>query len=218
MKPSRLIDQTLTPDGQTLTLHEHDGTYAIRIDGMELMSTRRHASEEKLAELACTPLQAVGGAQVLIGGLGFGYTLKAALAVLRADAKVVVAELLGGVVAWNRRLGNEALDDPRVQIIQGDVFALIGESKRRFDSIMMDVDNGAAAFTSLRNEQIYTQVGLQTMRVALKPNGIAAFWSAAANPAFERTLRNTGFTVETVRCRAHATSGGYHTIFVGVSR
>ncbi len=219
MKPWTDLDKALTPDGQTITLSEHDGTYSIRVNGQELMSTRRHASEEKLAELACAHLETATRANVLVGGLGFGFTLKAALASLPADATVTVAELLGPVIEWNRNpaypLSADALNDPRVNILNGDVFDLIRESRRRFDSIILDIDNGAAAFTTAENQQMYNQVGLQTIRAALKPNGCAAFWSAAADAPFEKTMRNTGFKLEAVRCRAHPTSGGWHTLYLG---
>ena len=102
VKKWTLVDKTLTPDGKTISLHEHDGSYTIRVDGAELMSTVQHASEERLAELACAHVRGKPRTRVLIGGLGFGFTLKAALSAVAADATVVVAEILAAVIAWNR--------------------------------------------------------------------------------------------------------------------
>src|SRR4051794_6088362 len=102
MKPWTLLDRTLTSDGKSITLHEHDGAYAIRVDGSPLMTTRQHASEERLAELACAHLRGARGPHILIGGLWFGFTLRAALAALPADASVLVAEIFSAVIEWNR--------------------------------------------------------------------------------------------------------------------
>ena len=149
MKKWTTVDQALTPDGKTISLNEHDGSYAIRVAGIPLMSTRQHASEEKLAELACARVREIRRARVLVGGLGFGFTLKAALAALAADATVVMAEILGSVIAWNRNpafpLAAEALADPRVVVLQQDVGEVIREARGSFDSIILDVDNGPAA-------------------------------------------------------------------------
>src|SRR4051812_12644213 len=120
VKTWNLIDRTLTPDGKTLSLHEHDGSYYIFVDGQPLMSTRQHASEDKLAELACAHVKQVRAARVLIGGHGFGFTLRAALTSLAPDARLVVAEILGPVIDWNRNpalpLAFDAMMDPRVTI------------------------------------------------------------------------------------------------------
>ena len=153
MKKWTLVDQALTPDGKTISLHEHDGSYTIRVDGIELMSTRRHGSEEKIAELACAHVRGKRGARVLIGGLGFGSTLKAALATVAADAGVVVAEILGAVIAWNRNaslpLAADAMKDPRVRVVRPRYGGTIRSSRftplvwrlirllRRLDFILM---------------------------------------------------------------------------------
>ena len=102
VKKLERLDEATAPDGTTLTLWRHDGAYLIRADGVELMSTRRHHSEDRLAEVGCAHLGDVPGARVLVGGLGLGFTLRAALALLPADAAVVVAELVEAVIAWNR--------------------------------------------------------------------------------------------------------------------
>ena len=219
MKKWTSVDKTLTPDGKTISLHEHDGSYAIRVDGAELMSTRQHASEERIAELACAHVRGIRRARVLIGGLGFGFTLKAALSAVAADATVVMAEMLAAVIAWNRNpsfhLAVDAMADPRVIVLQQDVGEVIRHTRGGFDSIILDVDNGPIALSSGGNERLYDRTGLQSARKALRPAGCVAFWSAAPDPAFERRLIHAGFAVDVERCRAHANSGARHTLFLG---
>jgi spermidine synthase len=213
------LERALTPDGKTISLEEHDGSYAIRVDGIPLMSTRQHASEEKLAELACAHLREMRGARVLIGGLGFGFTLKAALASLPADANVVVAELLGAVIAWNRDpelpLASKALADSRVTVRQEDAGIVIRRAREAFDSIILDVDNGPAALSTEDNAGLYDSAGLRQARAALRPGGCVAFWSVAPDTAFQRRLEQAGFGVEVQRCRSHGNSGRWHTLFLG---
>ena len=219
MKPWNLIDQTPTPDGKTISLHEHDGSYTIRVDGIPLMSTRQHTSEERLAELACAHLQAVPFARVLVGGLGFGFTLRAALAALAPNAAIVVAEILAAVIAWNRNpafpLAADAMADPRVTVLHRDVADVIREARAQFDSILLDVDNGPAAISTRANQRLYDFAGLQRTRGALRTGGCAAFWSAAPDPEFASLMGRAGFSVEVQRSRAHASSGARHTIFLG---
>ena len=202
-----------------MSLIEHDGVYSIRVDHIELMSTRRHASEDRIAEVACAHAAGIRGARVLIGGLGLGFTLKAALAALSADAKVVVAELMPAVVAWNRNpaypLAANAMSDPRVTVLERDVTDVIRESPTGFDGIMMDVDNGPAALSVDSNYRLYHAAGLQSTRNALRPGGCVAYWAAVPDPAFEKSMARAGFKVDVQRCRAHTNSGGWHTILVG---
>jgi spermidine synthase len=156
---------------------------------------------------------------VLIGGLGFGFTLKGALFALAADATVVMAEILEAVVAWNRNpcfnLAADALADPRVIVLQKDVADVINESRGSFDSIILDVDNGPAALSTEGNYRLYDCEGLHLIRAALRPKGCVAIWSAAPDPAFEKLMARAGFAVEVQRCRPHANSGGWHIIFIG---
>jgi spermidine synthase len=213
------VDWALAPDGKTISLEEHDGSYAIRVDGVPLMSTRQHASEEKLAELACAHVKGISRARVLIGGLGFGFTLKAALAAVAADATIVMAEILGAVIDWNRSpaflLAADCLADPRVTVRQQDVGEVIREARARFDSIILDVDNGPAALSTGGNVRLYDSAGLRHTRAALRPGGCAAFWSVAPDPAFEKLMTQTGFQVEVQRTRSHGHSGRWHTLFLG---
>ena len=220
MKKWNLIDQTSTPGGAIVSLHEHDGAYSIRVGAAELMSTRRHASEDRIAELACARLKTKPSARVLIGGLGLGFTLQSALANLRSDAEVVVAEILAAVIAWNRNpafpLAGAALADRRVTILQQDVLNVIRDARGAFDSIILDVDNGPAALTASGNATLYGDAGLRLIRTALKPGGCAAFWSASPNAVFEKSFARAGFEVTAHRCRAHATSGAWHMVLTGV--
>lgn len=219
MKPTRLLDTATTPDGTPLTLHEHDGTLSIRVGGVELMSTRQHHSEERMAELACAGLRDRSRAAVLIGGLGLGFTLRATLGHLAADATVVVAEFVPAVIAWNRnpayRLAADVIDDPRVELVVGDVAELLADSRGRFDAIMLDVDNGASGLTVAANHRLYGPTGLGAARAALRPRGRLAVWSAGADSRFLAGMEEAGFTVEVVKARAHPTGGSWNSIFLG---
>jgi spermidine synthase len=218
LKRLERLGEATAPDGTVLTLFRHDGAYTIRAAGVELMSTRRHHSEERLAELACGPLRDRPGARVLIGGLGLGFTLKAALRLLPADARVVVAEIVAGIVEWNRNpdypLAADALADARVELRQGDVYDVLREGRGAFDAVMLDVDNGAEALTTAGNARLYRRRGVETAAAALRPGGRIAYWSADDAPDFAAVLRGVGLEVQTVRARAHATSGPRHTLLV----
>jgi spermidine synthase len=219
MKPTRLLERAVTPDGTPLTLHEHDGTLSIRVAGVELMSTRQHHSEERMAELACADLGDRSRATVLIGGLGLGFTLRATLRHVAADARVVVAEFVPAVIAWNRDpaygLAADVIDDPRVEIVARDVAEVLSESRGRFDRIMLDVDNGAGGLTAAANAGLYGMNGLGAARAALRPRGRLAVWSAGPDHRFLARLEEAGFTVEVVKARTHPTGGSWNTIFVG---
>jgi spermidine synthase len=219
MKPTRLLDRAVTPDGAALTLHEHDGTYSIRVGGVELMSTRQHHSEERMAALACAGLRDHRRAVVLIGGLGLGFTLRETLHHVAADARVIVAELVPAVIAWNRNpaygLAADVIDDPRVEIVADDVAEVLGASRGRFDCIMLDVDNGASGLTSAANGGLYDPQGLGAARAALRPGGRLAVWSAGADPRFGARMEESGFDVEVVKARTHPTGGSWNWIFVG---
>jgi spermidine synthase len=208
----------MAPDGTVLTLYRHDGNYVIRVGGAELMSTRRFHSEEQLAELVCAPLRDRPGARVLIGGLGLGFTLRAALRTLGPDAEVVVAEIVGGVIEWNRNpeypLAAGSLADPRVELRHDDVANVLRQGRGAYDAIMLDVDNGADALTTGGNAELYRSRGVKTAAAALRPRGCLAYWSADEDPEFAALLRRAGLSVESVRVRAHATSGGPHTLLL----
>jgi spermidine synthase len=220
MKRLERLGVARTPDGTELVLYRHDGAYLIRADGIELMSTRRHLSERRLADVVCEPLREVPNARVLIGGLGLGFTLRAALASLRADAEVVVAELVAEVIAWNAdpayELSADAMRDPRVQVLQEDVVDVLRSHPRSFDAIMLDTDNGPAGMLMSESVRLYDARGVATTMAALRPGGRIAYWSVGDDATFATALRRAGLAVETLRVRAHDTAGPLHTIYVAV--
>ncbi|QTF94090.1 hypothetical protein [Halomonas sp. BM-2019] len=200
--------------GTELRLLQRNDEFSIRIAGSpgELMNTRLHGSEDALAELACQRVADRPGARVLVGGLGMGFTLAAALAALGDDAEVVVAELVPGVVEWNRGpLGAAAgypLNDPRTRVSLGDVGELLRREPGGFDAIMLDVDNGPEGLTRRENDWLYSPRGLAAAQQALRPDGVLAVWSAGQDAAFTERLRRVGLLVETVTVRAHRPGKG----------
>jgi spermidine synthase len=212
------LDRAATQDGGEISLRCRDGIYEIRINGWELMSNRAHRSEEALAALTCTELG--DAARVLLGGLGLGYSLRAALDCLPADALVMVAELLPALVEWNRgvlgKLAGHPLRDPRVALRIGDVGAIIDAAETAFDAILLDVDNGPQPLTDQGNQRLYGPDGLAAARRALRPGGVLAVWSADPAPAFEQALAAAGFTAESVEVSPRGTPDGpMHTILLG---
>ncbi|HEX8849892.1 MAG TPA: hypothetical protein VF761_10205 [Gemmatimonadaceae bacterium] len=222
MKRYERLGEARTPDGTLLALYRHDGAYLIRADGVELMSTRRHLSEDRLADVACAGLQERAGARVLIGGLGLGFTLRAALRRLPDDAEVVVAELVPEVIAWNSEasydLSADAMRDPRVRILNDDVLAVLRASPAAFDAIMLDTDNGPDGMLMTENGPLYATSGIALTITALRPGGTIAYWSVGDDRPFVRALRRSGLRVETVRVRAHDTTGPMHTLYVATPR
>lgn len=220
MIPWRERGRAHTPDGSELVLSEHDGDFSIRVDGYELMSSRKHGSEESMAEIGCADAVRKSRPSVLVGGLGLGYTLRATLDRMPEDARVTVAELVPAVVDWNRdilgHLAGKPLADPRVEVFTGDVAALLKQSRQAFDVILLDVDNGPTAMTSSDNKWLYGMHGLSTIHQALQPGGVVIVWSAGPDSAFEDRMRKTGFKVDRHHAAARATGkGGKHTLFRG---
>jgi spermidine synthase len=219
LQPLELLGETTTPDGSDIKLTRRTNEYIILADGKTLMSSRMHGSEEALATFACRNLGTVEEPRVLIGGLGMGFTLRAALDLLPSDAKVVVAELVPAIVEWNRGplgpLANHPLRDKRVKIEVGSVLVSIGLRRSYFDTVLLDVDNGPAAFTTPQNSMIYADSGLAAIRAALKSGGVLAVWSAREDRKFEQRLRYGGFVVQVERVRGRLKKGGpRHTIFL----
>jgi len=215
-----LLGQTRTPDGSDMTLMRRDRELVILANGKPLMSSRMHGSEEALAVSACRHARAMEAPCVLVGGLGMGFTLRATLDVLPPNAVVVVAELVPAVVDWNRGplgpLAGHPLKDKRVRVDVGDVAETLRASAGRFDAVLLDVDNGPAAFTASDNAGLYDDTGLSAARAALRAGGVLAVWSAWEDRKFEQRLRHGGFTVEVERVRARLKKGGpRHTIFLG---
>ena len=188
MKRLERLGEARTPNGTVIALYRHDGAYLIRADGVELMSTRRHLSEDRLAEVACAPLRDVRGARVLIGGLGLGFTLRAALRHLREDAEVVVAELLAEVITWNADprygLSVDAMRDPRVRVLHDDVVDVLRANPAAFDAIMLDTDNGPDGMLMSENAPLYATRGVGVTVAALRAGGSIVYWSVADDPGF----------------------------------
>ena len=220
MKPWELLGVTSAPDGSDMRLSRRDNEYVIWVNGKSLMSSRMHGSEEALAAAGCAHIGASAGPRVLVGGLGMGFTLRATLDVLPSDAIVVVAELVPAVVEWNRgplgALAGYPLRDPRVRIAVEDVGFTLRANTGRFDAVLLDVDNGPAAFTSALNAGLYDNAGVAAAHDALKPGGALAVWSAWDDRKFEQRLRYHGFAAQANRVRARLKKGGtHHTIFLG---
>ncbi|HEY0092987.1 MAG TPA: hypothetical protein VGB96_01630 [Archangium sp.] len=221
MKPWKVIDRAPAPGGGELVLHQRGEEFAIRVNGRELMSSRQHGSEEKMAEVACTGL---GGKRprVLVGGLGLGYTVRATLERLPPGAEVVVSELVPAVVKWNRGvlgpLAGRPLEDPRVKVEARDVGELLREADGTYDAVLLDVDNGPEALTQEQNRWLYGERGLASIRRALKPRGVVVVWSASPDRAFATRLKRAGFATEVVETPARGKGGGpLHTLFIGRS-
>lgn len=200
MKPYITIAEAKTPEGESLELIEHDGTYMICSKGEQLMTSYSHGSEETLADLACRPFGPVNQPKILIGGLGMGYTLAAATkALTRGRAKFIVSELTSTIVEWNRthlsHLHPGLLDDPRIEIQIKPVQKVIRQADGEYHAILLDVDNGPSAFHGKNNDSLYTLKGLREIQHALKGGGILAVWSARGDKAFTKTLRKAGFDV-----------------------
>ena len=222
MKPFERLAEARTPNGTVIALYRHDGGYLIRADGLDLMSTRRHLSEDRLAEVACSQLREAPRARVLIGGLGLGFTLRTALRHLREDAEVVVAELLAEVIAWNQDprygLSVDAMRDPRVRVLQDDVVDVLRANPAAFDAIMLDTDNGPDGMLMSENARLYAARGIEVTVAALRAGGSIVYWSVGDDPKFAGMLRASGLAVRTLHVRAHATAGPMHTLYVATPR
>jgi spermidine synthase len=218
MKKTERLDEATAPDGTVLTFYRHDGDYFIRANGVELMSTRRHRSEERLAEVVCGPLGSTPGVTTLIGGLGLGFTLRAALAALASDARVTVVELVQKVIDWNNNpsypLAASSLADPRVTVVRDDVARVLANSPGAFDAIMMDVDNGSEAFTATTNDALYDATGIAVALAALRPHGALAYWSDRDDPTFRRALERSGAVVDTQHAAIYPGASARHTLYI----
>jgi len=215
------VDSAEIPNnGGELSLFQRDDEYAIRIAGGQgdLMNSRTHGSEDALGTLACESWRNTQGAQILIGGLGMGFTLATALQSLRADAQVCVAELVPGVIAWNRELVGQSagspLNDTRVSVKNIDVAELINQASGTYNAIVLDVDNGPEGLTHPENDHLYSFAGLHAAYDALCPSGVLAVWSASPAPQFKSRLRKVGFSVDERRVRAHRGKGSRHIIWL----
>jgi spermidine synthase len=218
MIPRVEIATALIPDGGKLRLMRRGTEFSIMLDGNELMNSRLSGSEEALATLAIDRLGALREPHVLIGGLGMGFTLRAALARLSRNARVSVVELVPTVVEWARGPLSDifagCLQDSRVDIVEADVGAVIGTARASYDAILLDVDNGPDGLTKDSNDRLYSPAGLSAARSALKAGGVLAVWSAGPDSGFSRRLRDAGFEVEIHQVRARGDKGARHTIWI----
>ncbi len=213
MIPWILLDSAQVPgDAEILKLWRRGAEFSIRLGVNELMNSRLRGSEEALATIACARLGGRERPRLLIGGLGMGFTFRAALGVLRSDAYVVVAELSPAVIAWAKgpmaELFGDSLGDPRANIVASDVGALIQIERSGFDAILLDVDNGPEAMTRASNDGLYDTNGLRAARAALRPGGILAVWSSGPDAHFPKRLKRAGFDVDEIRVHADGKRGG----------
>jgi spermidine synthase len=217
MKPLEVLATAVLPDGTQFELQSHDGNFVIRGDGYDLMTSYAHSSEDAMMSLACP--NPPGDACVLVGGLGMGYTAAATLTLMPRRGRVVVAEIIPEVVEWNRGplgpLAGHPLDDPRTELVLGDVADVIKASEARFDAILLDVDNSVDSFSLPRNAWLYTTAGLEAARRALRPGGALAIWSVGTDARFERMLRKHGFTASTHPIRERNKRGGHFSVLLG---
>jgi spermidine synthase len=220
MIPWVKIDTARVPgtDGE-LRLMRRGAEFSIKLGTNELMNSRLSGSEAALATLAAKKIERVAKPHVLIGGLGMGFTLRAALGVLGIKAQVVVAELVPAVVAWARgpmaEIFGDSLNDPRVSVLETDVTEVIRSRARTFDAILLDVDNGPEGLTRKANDALYNPAGLQAAYAALRPHGVLAVWSSGPHPSFAKRLRGAGFDVNEVNVRATGRGGGArHVIWI----
>jgi spermidine synthase len=220
LKPFLTLAHAHTAEGTRLSLHEHDGKYYLHLNGRTLMSTGATLSEQKLAELACKSFGRDRAPRILIGGLGFGFTLRRVLELVGPNATVDVAELFSEVVAWNREflcaVNGRLLDDVRVAVFVVDVYDFLQRrDKDCYDAILLDVDNGPIAMVQPRNSHLYHQRGLHRIARALKPGGRVAFWSATEERPFAQRLTAAGFEVRTVEVKGNkGARHAFHRIYV----
>ncbi len=208
----------VTGGGAELRLMRRGSEFSIMAGAVPLMNSRFSGSEIFLAEVACDRLRGRANCRILIGGYGMGFTLRAALAGFGADAKITVAELVPAVLQWARgpmaELTAGCLDDRRSSIFEGDVGTAIGMAQASYDAILLDVDNGPDGLSRSANDRLYDRQGLKAAHRALRPNGLLAVWSAAADKAFVGRLSHAGFAVEEITARANKGRGGRSLIWV----
>lgn len=218
MIPRELVDVAQVPGGPPLRLVRHGGDFMIMLDRNELMSSRMSGSEAALGAMTCARLRHPESARLLIGGYGMGFTLRAVLKALGPGARIIVAELVAGIIEWARgpmaHMTQDCLEDSRVEVRIEDVARLIDGGKSSYDAVLLDVDNGPDGLTRQANDGLYSARGLASARVALRPGGVLAIWSAGADATFTKRLKHAGFTVDEMRLRARENGKGpTHTIW-----
>jgi spermidine synthase len=204
-RPWETLDAVDTAEGRLELRRRGEREYVITVAGRVLMNSALHLTEVAVAEMACREVAGRAHPRVLIGGLGMGFTLRAALDSLPESGRVVVAEINPAIVRWCEgplaELTGDSLRDRRAKVALGDVAALIARSGagERFDAIVLDLYEGPRAATQAREDPFYGPRALAATRAALTPGGVFAVWSEDHDPAFEKRLRAAGFTVERKR-------------------
>lgn len=221
MIPWSRIDTAEMPGGGALRLMQRGDEYSIMLGSNELMNSRLSGSEEALATLTRERMRHHPRPRILIGGLGMGFTLRAALDTMGEEARITVAELVPAVVAWARGpmsgIFGSCLEDPRVTIHEGDVGPLIASQDGTFDAILLDVDNGPEGLTRKANDGIYDAHGLRAAHRALRPGGVLSVWSSGPDRMFTKRLNQAGFTVDEIKIRARGKKrGARHLIWLAV--
>lgn len=223
MQPRELLGIADVPGGEPLRLFRRGNDFMIVLDRNELMNSRMSGSEAALAVMTLDRLPSRGKRHLLVGGYGMGFTLRAALAKMDAGETITLAELVPDIIVWARGpmadLTAGCLDDPRVNLVQDDVAALIDAGQGTYDAILLDVDNGPDGLTVAANDRLYSASGLSRAMRALRPGGILAVWSAGPDEAFTRRLRAAGFVVEEVAVKARDNGKGpRHVIWFATRR
>ena len=213
MIPWVFLESAQVPgNGGELGLYRRGDEFSIRVGNRELMNSRVHGSEEALAEMACARIAGRLAPRILVGGLGMGYTLAAALRALGIEGSVTVAELVPAVVAWNRGplsgLAGHPLQDGRVTVQEVDVAQVLRAASQAYDAILLDVDNGPEGLARKENDWLYARPGLEAAHTALRPAGVLAVWSAAPHQVFAQRLRRVGFAVDEVHVPARSSGKG----------
>ncbi|WP_078085022.1 spermidine synthase [Microbulbifer mangrovi] len=221
MKPWIELGTAQIPnDGGVLTLRQRDQEFSISLSGPrgELMNSRRFNSEQQLSVLGCAHLKNRNNARVVVGGMGMGYTLAAALDAVPSTAEVIVADLIPEVVEWNRgplgECAGSPLDDRRVRVHIGDVAELLTEHDRLYDAVLLDVDNGPEGLTHTDNNWLYSVEGTSSIYNSLAKGGMLAVWSASPDSVYVSRLKKAGFQVEVKTVRERPGKGARHTIFL----
>lgn len=218
------LDTAAPPGGgPELRLKRRGAEFSIMLGTIELMNSRLSGSEEALASLVAARLAERQEPRILIGGLGMGFTLRAALSSFGPGAAITVAELVPAVIAWARGPMAEifagSLDDARVTVVERDVAPVISENAGGYDAILLDVDNGPEGLTVEANDRLYDESGLGLAKAALRPGGVLAVWSQGPDRSFTQRLKRAGFAVEEVAVRAHrGRSGARHVIWLARKR
>lgn len=210
------------PGGGEFRLMQRGTEFTIFAGTIGLMSSRQSGSEEALARVVAERLGAKPKARWLIGGLGMGFTLRAALGLVPADTEIVVAELVPAVIVWAKGplavLHGSSLDDPRVRVREGDVGGIMSGDAGKFDAILLDVDNGPEGLSRPANDRLYTHGGIAAAKAALRPGGVLAVWSVAPDAQFTKRLQQSEMAVEELKARAHGGKGARHVIWVATKR